>query len=347
MMGMPWEIDVPWEEVADFDAGTPPKSDHLRTPTLIALPRVADQMSFLYLDRARVHRDAFGVRATAKVDGRLERVYLPNAAIACLLLGPGTSVTQPALAELAANGTTVICVNDGASRVVSGFSTSDQSARWVQRQAEIVTDPNARVAAARRLYERRFGTFPESLTIAQMRGMEGHRVRETYRALAKQHGVKFRRNYERASWDDQDPVNRALSVANTCLYGVTHCCVLAIGASPALGIIHTGKQHSFVYDIADLYKLEVAAPLAFAAAKQDDPERWVRRQLRSSFTTLRLMRTIVADIFWVLEPDSHKPGSAIPAMGTVDLWDPAGDGERVAGGVNYSSNRWVVTSFDE
>ncbi len=58
----------------------------------------------------------------------------------------------------------------------------------------------------------------------------------------------------------------ALSAANVCLYGVVHATVLALGYSPALGFIHNGNQHSFVYDIANLYKIQVTLPLAFFAA---------------------------------------------------------------------------------
>ena len=68
-----------------------------------------------------------------------------------------------------------------------------------------------------------------------------------------------------------DPVNRALSAANSCLYGICHAGILSMGYSPALGFIHTGKQLSFVYDIADLYKTEISIPLAFAVAEENRP----------------------------------------------------------------------------
>lgn len=38
------------------------------------------------------------------------------------------------------------------------------------------------------------------------------------------------------------------------LYAVCQAAIVSLGYSPALGFVHTGKQLSFVYDIADLYK---------------------------------------------------------------------------------------------
>jgi CRISPR-associated protein Cas1 len=61
-------------------------------------------------------------------------------------------------------------------------------------------------------------------------------------------------------------VNQALSAAHSCLYGIVHAVIVAIGASPGLGFVHTGHDRSFVYDIADLYKAELTIPVAFDIA---------------------------------------------------------------------------------
>ena len=50
------------------------------------------------------------------------------------------------------------------------------------------------------------------------------------------------------------------AAANALLNGLCHSAIVAGGYSPALGFIHTGKQMSFVYDIADLYKTEITIP---------------------------------------------------------------------------------------
>jgi CRISPR-associated protein Cas1 len=131
-------------------------------------------------------------------------------------------------------------------------------------------------------------------------------------------------------------VNRALSSANSCLYGVCHAAIVSAGYSPALGFIHTGKQLSFVYDIADLYKTEITIPLAFevVAEGETDLEGRVRRACRDEFHGRRLLSRIVPDLERALavtgladegfDDDEARPGG---------LWDPE-EGE-VAGGQNH------------
>lgn len=47
-----------------------------------------------------------------------------------------------------------------------------------------------------------------------------------------------------------------------------HAAIVSLGYSPGLGFIHTGKQLSFVYDVADLYKAETTIPVAFEAIQK-------------------------------------------------------------------------------
>ncbi|MGP3959729.1 CRISPR-associated endonuclease Cas1 [Nonomuraea sp. 3N208] len=170
-----------------------------------------------------------------------------------------------------------------------------------------------------------------------MRGLEGQRVKALYRMLATKHGIsRFRRNYDPAAWDSQDPVNLALSAANTALYGTVHAAVLALGCSPALGFIHSGTQMAFVYDIADLYKAKVTIPLAFSLAGSANPERDARRQLREEFRLIELMPTIVSDIQKMIAPDQPQHTAAASTADIVHLWDP--DLGSLPAGVNYGDD---------
>lgn len=78
-----------------------------------------------------------------------------------------------------------------------------------------------------------------------------------------------------------DPINRALSAAHACLYAACHAAVVGVGASPALGFVHTGGAMSFVLDIADLYKAELSIPVAFdlvtAGRTEGSDARWAMR----------------------------------------------------------------------
>jgi CRISPR-associated protein Cas1 len=308
----------------------------LAVPTLAMLPRVADSLSFLYADVVRIVQDDTGVCAMVDSPRGTERVYLPVAALACVLLGPGTSITQPALATCARHGTTVVCVGSGAVRCYAGLAAESLTTAWLERQVRAWADAQTRRDVAADMYAIRFGKpVPDGASLARLRGMEGQRVKAMYRLLARQHRIsRFRRAYDPREWDHQDPVNLALSAANACLYGVVHAAVLALGCSAALGFIHHGGQYAFVYDIADLYKSEVTIPLAFSLHNAHDPERQARLALRDEFRLLRLLPRIVTDIQGLLDPHASWDRETTSRDSTlVSLWDP--DIGLLPGGVNY------------
>jgi CRISPR-associated protein Cas1 len=195
------------------------------------------------------------------------------------------------------------------------------------------------------MYRLRFQEdLPLGLDIAELRGHEGVRVRTAYQRASAEFGVAWEgRSYRRTSWQASDPVNRALSAANSCLYGICHAAILSAGFSPAIGFIHTGKMLSFVYDIADLYKTELTIPAAFEAARDGftQIESRVRRALRDRFREGHLLDRIIVDIEHVLDVEAELGEVMTPHDGQDDalpstLWDPAG---AVEGGLNHASPR--------
>ncbi|MFD5698998.1 type I-E CRISPR-associated endonuclease Cas1e [Streptomyces lasiicapitis] len=301
------------------------------------LPRVADSLSFLYLDIVRIHQDDTGVRAEVTSDRRgTETVYLPTAALSCVLLGPGTSITARALATLARHGTTVLITGAGGVRCYAAALPDSLTTSWLERQTRAWVDDTQHVAVATAMYEKRFGhgTVPPGTNLAQLRGLEGQRVKAHYRLLAQQYKIgRFRRAYDPASWDTQDPVNLALSSANTCLYGIVHAAILALGCSPALGFVHNGNQQAFVYDIADLYKAELTIPLAFSLHSATNPEADARRSFRDGLRLFGLLPRIVTDIQQLLAPHTSYDGPD-PEEQLVDLWDPISGA--IPGGTNHA-----------
>jgi CRISPR-associated protein Cas1 len=311
----------------------------LASPTLTMLPKVADSLSFLYMDIVRVVQDDTGVCAQIeRKNGTIDVVYIPTASLSCVLLGPGTSITSRALATLARHGTTVMSVGSGAVRAYAAILPDSLSTTWLEQQVRAWSDDERRLAIAVRMYEQRFGEdVPPGTSLQQLRGLEGQRMKALYRIYAEQHKIgRFRRNYDPDSWAEQDPVNLALSAANTALYGVVHAAILAMGCSPALGFVHTGTQHSFVYDIADLYKAKLTIPLAFSLNAESNPESAARRKLREQFRLFKLLPRIVRDIQKLLAPDQadDDEDDTRNDVPLVDLWDPRRG--VVPAGVNYS-----------
>ena len=196
-------------------------------------------------------------------------------------------------------------------------------------QAKLASDPEKRLEIARRMYAMRFGNDfdVKGKTLDELRGMEGVRVRAAYASAGRDYNISWRgRKYDRDEWRQSDPINRAISCANSCLYGISHAAIVSCGLSPALGFIHTGKQLSIVYDVADLYKVDITIPAAFSTVSSGtaDLEHRVRVCLRDSFHENRLLTRIVNDVHTMLgiKEIAHIPGDydedgALPAP----LWD--------------------------
>ncbi|MCM2392052.1 type I-E CRISPR-associated endonuclease Cas1e [Streptomyces albipurpureus] len=311
----------------------------IAAPTLAMLPRIGDSLSFLYADVVRIVQDDTGVCAeTTSADGEVSRVYLPTSLVSCLLLGPGTSITQPALTTFARHGTTVVCTGSGGVRCYSATTPDSLTTRWLERQVHQWADPDRRLEVARQMYLMRFtANVPPSTPLNKLRGLEGQRMKTLYKLLAQQHKIgRFRRSYDPAAWDKQDPVNLALSSANTCLYGIVHSALAALGCSPALGFVHQGKQHAFVYDIADLYKADLTAPLAFSLHNSPNPERDARRDFRRDLHLFKLLPRIVKDVQTLLAPEESEPMEEGQEVELVNLWDP--EVGSVPAGTNYSTS---------
>jgi CRISPR-associated protein Cas1 len=174
------------------------------------------------------------------------------------------------------------------------------------------------------------------------------RVRVAYARASKATGVPWQgRTYRRDAWGAADPINRTLSAANSCLYGICQAGILALGLSPALGFIHTGKILSFVYYIADLYKPLVSIPIAFqeTAKGVDKLESRVRQACRDSFTERKLLKRIVLDLDSLLDL-KNKVGFADVSDFDADmalsggLWNPQSG--KVSGGKNFGDQETEV-----
>ena len=293
------------------------------------LHRVEDRISTVYVERSHVDRDDNAVVVVNK-----ERtIRLPAAMVAALLLGPGTRITHGAVRLLADSGTTLCWVGErGVRMYASGLGTS-RGARLIQRQAYLVSRVPERLAVARRMYGMRFPNEDVSqATMQQLRGREGARVKKLYRLCAHSYGVPWSGRVYQAgdAMAAGDDVNRLLSAGHACLYGIAHAAIVGLGASPALGFVHTGGATSFVLDIADLYKADYTIPLAFelAAAGRTD-ERDARLAFRDRVADGQLMQRIVRDVLELL-----MDGEDADEEGVGHLWD-----ERVGavlGGRDYS-----------
>jgi CRISP-associated protein Cas1 len=305
------------------------------------LYRIEDRLSTVYVERSHIDRDDNAVVLVNKQ----RTVRIPAALVATVLIGPGTRITHGAVRLLADSGTAVCWVGERGVRMYAAGLGPSRGSQILMRQAFLVTRTKERLGVARRMYSMR---FPEddvsNMTMQQLRGKEGARVRRLYREHSRRTGVEWSgREYRPGEpYAAGDDVNRLLSAGHACLYGICHAAIVGIGASPALGFVHTGGATSFVLDIADLYKAEYTIPIAFdLAARGQLTERDIRTAFRDRVADGALMGRIVRDIKSLL----LEEGAAESETDWNHLWDERG--ESVAGGTNWSQhidNNWDAGS---
>ncbi|MDO5647520.1 type I-E CRISPR-associated endonuclease Cas1e [Paracoccus sp. (in: a-proteobacteria)] len=291
-----------------------------------------DRSSLVFVERAQL--DVLdGAFVAVNADGT--RTHIPVGGLAGLMLEPGARISHAAVALAARTGTLITWVGEAGVRLYSAGQPGGARSDRLLWQASIALDPAARLRVVRAMYERRFGEpAPARRSIDQLRGIEGVRVRETYALLAAQHGVAWkRRKYDPKDWESGDIPNRCLSAATACLHGLTEAGVLAAGYAPAIGFLHTGKALSFVYDIADLFKLNTVVPEAFriaglhAKGRLDmSPDRAVRLACRDAFRRTGLLAKIIPTIEDMLSAgDLPRPDPPPEAAGPAFHDEVSGD----------------------
>lgn len=288
-------------------------------PPLKPIP-IKERLSILYVEKGNldVLDGAFVV-----VDKNGVRTHIPVGGVACLMLEPGTRVSHAACALAGRVGTLLVWIGEAGVRLYSAGQPGGARADRLLYQAKLALDADLRLKVVRRMYALRFGEEPPTRrSVDQLRGIEGARVREMYKRMAKKYGVEWKaRDYDPETWDASDVPNRCLSAATACLYGVTEAAVLAAGYAPAVGFIHTGKPLSFVYDVADIYKFDTVVPVAFkiAACKLVKVEQEVRLACRNIFRETNLLERIIPGIEEMLaageiQPPAPPEDAVLPAI---------------------------------
>ena len=157
-------------------------------PGIQSLPQISDRMTFIYLEHCKLNREDGAITVTD------ERgvIHIPAAAISVLLLGPGTDVTQRAMELIGDAGVSVAWVGEHGVRYYAGGCALTHSARLLIKQAECVSNQRKHLQVVRKMYELRFeGEDTAGLTLQQLRGREGSRMRKLYKACAARTGVAW------------------------------------------------------------------------------------------------------------------------------------------------------------
>lgn len=224
---------------------------------------------------------------------------------AAILMEPGSSTSHRGISLAAELGIPVIWCERGGIRYLA-HSAHDDATR-VCRQAALISNPKWLRQAGHRLFNWR---FPERRLhprhgLNVIRGAEGTRVRALYKEQASTHGVSWSGRVTKGDWNELDAINKTLSMAHACLYGLAHCAIVAAGYSPALGILHgqTRSDRALVFDLADLFKARETIPLAFklVADGRPAPEWAARAACANAFRDGRLFMEMMSAVRSIFE----------------------------------------------
>ena len=124
---------------------------------------------------------------------------IPFQSLSMILLGPGSTVSHDALRIMARHGTALVAVGEDGVRCYTAPPLMPDSSDIARRQMRAWTDHDgARIAIARKMYALRLGEILPHRNLNTLRGIEGARMKRTYRNLAQRYGVPWRgRRYDR------------------------------------------------------------------------------------------------------------------------------------------------------
>lgn len=303
----------------------------------IPIPPVSKRrMSFIFAEKQKIDR----TKSSLSFNNQNGRTEIPCSQIAALFIGRGTSITHDAVMLCGEMGVSILWTGDGAVRYYAHGDSIASRSTYAIRQAELVSKSSTRLKVVRQMYQMRFldEVLEKNLTLQQLRGKEGTRVKRKYREISENYGIEWNsRKTKMSQISNDDLVNKGITMATSCLYGLTHSVICGIGALPSLGFLHTGHAQSFVFDIADLYKIDYAVETAFKIAT--DPvfsltlDQSIRSEMRELFYKNRLATKIVDDIKSLFNIDEDDIDTEIEAL---FLWDNNESNILVPSGDNWS-----------
>lgn len=247
----------------------------------------SDRHGLIFLDRGRLSVEDGCLNFDCAGGGMVPagRYGLPHQSVSLILLGPGSSVSHDALRILARHNVGLAAIGEDGVRFYTATPLLPDFSNLARAQARFWADERrGRPLVARRMYALRLGEVLPHRDIAVLRGIEGARMKETYRIEAERAGIRWSsRRYDRANPNAADLPNQALNHAASAVEAAAAIAVAATATIPQLGFVHEDSGQSFVLDIADLVRDSVTVPCAFKAAAlasrrpQENVEKLTRR----------------------------------------------------------------------
>ena len=235
---------------------------------------------------------------------------IPFQSLSMILLGPGSTVSHDALRLMARHGAALVAVGQDGVRCYTAPPLLPDTSEIARRQMRAWGDAEgSRITIARKMYALRLGEVLPHRNMDALRGIEGARMKQTYKNLARRFGLTWRgRRYDRGNPLAADIPNQAINHASVAVTSAAVIAVISVGAIPQLGFIHEHSGEAFALDIADLFRDTILLPAAFKSARavtknpSIDIERHTRRITGQMLRTEQVIPKMI-DRIKVLFPD--------------------------------------------
>ncbi|MBR9812503.1 type I-E CRISPR-associated endonuclease Cas1 [bacterium] len=274
----------------------------------------ADRHGLIWLERGHLVVEHGCLHFVRKGNDAASGEYqVPHQSLSMVLLGPGSLVSHDALRLLARHGTALVAVGSDGVRCYTAPPLGPDRSDFARQQARLWADETSRLEVARHMYALRLGEVLPHRQIEVLRGIEGARMKRSYKLIAERCGITWKgRRFDRANPTAADAANQAINHAATAIQAAAAIAVASTSTLPPLGFIHEDSDQSFVLDVADLYRDSVTLPVAFVSAKEsetnhrDSIDRIVRRNAAKAFKKDKLIPNMIDRIKRLLAPAIDK-----------------------------------------
>ena len=278
--------------------------DYLK-PTDLKAVLHSKRANIYYLEKCAVVQKAGRVLYLTEGKGENQYYNIPVANTTVILLGTGTSITQPAMRMLAAAGVMVGFCGGGGTPIIAGTNVEWMTAQSEYRPTEYVQgwlsfwfDEEKRLAAAKNFQKKRIHYLEKIWTKDKMLQSEGiyaddneieKAIDKFGKGIDKAQSVNdllsseasFAKSLYRyaAAVNDidnfsRDPLggddaNRFLTHGNYLAYGLAATALWVLGIPHGFPLMHgKTRRGALVFDVADLIKDTLILPWAFVAARR-------------------------------------------------------------------------------
>lgn len=249
---------------------------------------------------------------------------IPHANLACLLLGPGTSLTQSAVHKLSEQGVLVGWTGGGGAPLFMASQNEYRPTEYFQAWVKLWGLPAKRLEMAKAmqimrcdLIEKRWRslsgqvadglfnlrdvetavqTYRKNITLAtkneQLMGYEANLVKAMYKVCAGPTGLTFSRDPM-----SEDPLNQFITTGNYMAYGLAATALWILGIPHAMPVSHRQtRRGALVFDLADVIKDAFVLPAAMVSACSYEKPAIFRSRLSDSFHQHEALRILIETI---------------------------------------------------